>query len=96
MSSGHSGGGGGGSTVGLNTIAPGISGSSTAISAENHNILLLFYLGQLFLRELFKSYRLIQVVPMDMSGYYGRCCVWPLFAISACNIWNVLGNHFWL
>ncbi|XP_061402007.1 uncharacterized protein LOC133337820, partial [Musca vetustissima] len=27
-------------------------------------------MAQLFLRELVKSYRLIQVVPMDMSGYY--------------------------
>lgn len=67
VSSGHS-----GSAIALNTIGPGIAGSSTAISVENHNILLLFYLGQLFLRELFKSYRLIQVVPMDMSGYYGK------------------------
>lgn len=47
----------------------GSSGNGTV--AENPHLLLLFYLAQLFLRELFKSYRLIQVVPMDMSGYYG-------------------------
>lgn len=40
--------------------------------ADNPHLVLLFYLSQLFLRELFKSYRLIQVVPMDMSGYYGE------------------------
>ncbi|XP_055299257.1 uncharacterized protein LOC129566899 [Sitodiplosis mosellana] len=38
--------------------------------ADNPHLVLLYYLSQLFLRELFKSYRLIQVVPMDMSGYY--------------------------
>lgn len=42
------------------------------ILAENPHLVLLYYLSQLFLRELFKSYRLIQVVPMDMSGYYGE------------------------
>lgn len=72
VSSGHS-----GSAVALNAIGHpaggnAVTGSSTALSSENHNLLLLFYLGQLFLRELFKSYRLIQVVPMDMSGYYGE------------------------
>ncbi|KAJ6649283.1 Glucosamine-6-phosphate isomerase [Pseudolycoriella hygida] len=40
------------------------------ITTENSHLILLFYLAQLFLRELFKSYRLIQEVPMDMSGYY--------------------------
>lgn len=42
------------------------------ILSDNPHLVLLFYLSQLFLRELFKSYRLIQVVPMDMSGYYGK------------------------
>lgn len=42
------------------------------ILSDNPHLVLLFYLSQLFLRELFKSYRLIQVVPMDMSGYYGE------------------------
>lgn len=59
------GGGGGG-------VPGGASGcGGTSITTENPHLLLLFYLAQLFLRELFKSYRLIQVVPMDMSGYYG-------------------------
>uniref|UniRef100_A0A1A9VSL6 Uncharacterized protein n=1 Tax=Glossina austeni TaxID=7395 RepID=A0A1A9VSL6_GLOAU len=34
------------------------------------HLVLLFYLLQIFLRELYKSYRLVQVIPMDMSGYY--------------------------
>uniref|UniRef100_A0A1A9Z2E8 Uncharacterized protein n=1 Tax=Glossina pallidipes TaxID=7398 RepID=A0A1A9Z2E8_GLOPL len=34
------------------------------------HLVLLFSLLQIFLRELYKSYRLIQVIPMDMSGYY--------------------------
>lgn len=42
------------------------------ILSDNPHLVLLYYLSQLFLRELFKSYRLIQVVPMDMSGYYGK------------------------
>lgn len=42
------------------------------ILTDNTNLVLLFYLAQLFLRELIKSYRLLQVVPMDMSSYYGK------------------------
>uniref|UniRef100_A0A1A9WN30 Syntaxin N-terminal domain-containing protein n=1 Tax=Glossina brevipalpis TaxID=37001 RepID=A0A1A9WN30_9MUSC len=34
------------------------------------HLVLLSCLLQIFLRELYKSYRLIQVIPMDMSGYY--------------------------
>ncbi|XP_036327715.1 uncharacterized protein LOC118740331 [Rhagoletis pomonella] len=46
--------------------------SSTAdgMLADNPHFVLLFYLAKLFLRELLKSYRLVQVVPMDMSDYY--------------------------
>uniref|UniRef100_A0A336MZ59 CSON008027 protein n=2 Tax=Culicoides sonorensis TaxID=179676 RepID=A0A336MZ59_CULSO len=40
------------------------------ILTDNPHLVLLFYLSQLFLRELIKSHRLIQVIPMDMSGYY--------------------------
>ncbi|EAT46586.1 AAEL002220-PA [Aedes aegypti] len=40
------------------------------ILADNPHLVLLFYLSQLFLRELIKSHRLVQVIPMDMSGYY--------------------------
>ncbi|XP_055680521.1 regulator of G-protein signaling 7-binding protein isoform X1 [Lutzomyia longipalpis] len=43
---------------------------SEGIVTDNPHLVLLFYLSQLFLRELIKSYRLVQVIPMDMSGYY--------------------------
>ncbi|XP_055919665.1 uncharacterized protein LOC129951502 [Eupeodes corollae] len=46
------------------------SAVADGILTDNPHLVLLFYLSQLFLRELVKSYRLIQVVPMDMSGYY--------------------------
>lgn len=42
------------------------------IVTDSTNLVLLFYLAQLFLRELVKSYRLLQVIPMDMSSYYGE------------------------
>ncbi|EAL39096.2 AGAP009306-PA, partial [Anopheles gambiae str. PEST] len=42
------------------------------ILTDNPHLVLLFYLAQLFLRELIKSHRLVQVIPMDMSGYYGK------------------------
>ncbi|XP_013107113.1 uncharacterized protein LOC106086850 [Stomoxys calcitrans] len=44
--------------------------TADGVLADNPHLVLLFYMAQLFLRELVKSYRLIQVVPMDMSGYY--------------------------
>ena len=34
--------------------------------------MLLFYIVQLFLRELCKSKNLIRIVPMDMTEYYGN------------------------
>ncbi|XP_017880497.1 uncharacterized protein LOC108625207 [Ceratina calcarata] len=34
------------------------------------NLMLLFYIAQLFLRELCKTKNLIRVVPMDMTGYF--------------------------
>ncbi|CAD6999664.1 unnamed protein product [Ceratitis capitata] len=43
---------------------------SEGVLTDNPHLVLLFYLAQRFLHELIKSYRLIQVVPMDMSGYY--------------------------
>ncbi|XP_055386425.1 uncharacterized protein LOC129615311 isoform X2 [Condylostylus longicornis] len=46
------------------------SASSDGMVIDNPHLVLLFYLSQLFLRELIKSYRLVQVIPMDMSGYY--------------------------
>ncbi|KAL5280318.1 hypothetical protein ACFFRR_004350 [Megaselia abdita] len=52
-------------------ILPQVKSSvSDGILTDNPHLVLLFYLSQLFLRELIKCYRLIQVVPMDMSGYY--------------------------
>lgn len=48
------------------------SAVSEGVLTDNPHLVLLFYLAQRFLHELIKSYRLIQVVPMDMSGYYGK------------------------
>uniref|UniRef100_A0A1A9WKQ3 Uncharacterized protein n=1 Tax=Glossina brevipalpis TaxID=37001 RepID=A0A1A9WKQ3_9MUSC len=48
------------------------SATADGVLTDNPHLVLLFYMAQLFLRELVKSYRLIQVVPMDMSGYYER------------------------
>jgi hypothetical protein len=42
------------------------------IPADNQHFVLLFFIAQLFLRELAKCYRLVQVIPMDMTGYYGK------------------------
>lgn len=42
------------------------------IPVDSPNLVLLFYVAQLFLRELHKSNNLIRIVPMDMSGYYGK------------------------
>ncbi|XP_059486480.1 uncharacterized protein LOC132203053 isoform X1 [Neocloeon triangulifer] len=40
------------------------------IPVDNQHFILLFMCTQLFLRELIKCRRLVQVIPMDMSGYY--------------------------
>ncbi|XP_049762427.1 uncharacterized protein LOC126088336 [Schistocerca cancellata] len=40
------------------------------IPADNPHLVLLFFISQLLLRELAKCRRLVQVVPMDMSGLY--------------------------
>jgi hypothetical protein len=42
------------------------------IPADNPHFVLLFFIAQLFLRELAKCHRLVQVIPMDMAGYYGK------------------------
>lgn len=39
---------------------------------DNPHLILLFYLTQLFLRELVHSYHLLKLIPMDMSGYFGK------------------------
>jgi hypothetical protein len=48
------------------------SAVAEGILTDNPHLVLLFYLSQLFVRELIKSHRLVQVIPMDMSGYYGK------------------------
>jgi hypothetical protein len=39
---------------------------------DNPHLILLFYLTQLFLRELVRSYHLLKIIPMDMNGYFGE------------------------
>lgn len=50
------------------------------IPADSPNLVLLFFLAQLFLRELYKSKNLIRIVPMDMTGYFGKN--FPFFFIE--------------
>lgn len=47
------------------------SAVAEGIPADNPHLVLLFFMSQLFLRELTKCHRLVQIIPMDMSGYYG-------------------------
>ncbi|KAK4871509.1 hypothetical protein RN001_015633 [Aquatica leii] len=52
-------------------ILPQIRSSfAEGIPADNPHLVLLFFMSQLFLRELTKCHRLVQIIPMDMSGYY--------------------------
>ncbi|CRK90559.1 CLUMA_CG004262, isoform A [Clunio marinus] len=44
---------------------------------DNPHLILLFYLTQLFLRELVRSYHLLKIIPMDMSGYFDSSAVGP-------------------
>nr|XP_050864614.1 uncharacterized protein LOC127070549 isoform X1 [Vespula vulgaris]XP_050864615.1 uncharacterized protein LOC127070549 isoform X1 [Vespula vulgaris]XP_050864616.1 uncharacterized protein LOC127070549 isoform X1 [Vespula vulgaris] len=46
------------------------SAMDVGIPADSPNLVLLFFVTQLFLRELSKSKNLIRIVPMDMSGYF--------------------------
>jgi len=46
------------------------------IPVDSPNLVLLFYVAQLFLLELHKSKNLISIIPMDMSGYYGKLHVY--------------------
>ncbi|XP_047000646.1 uncharacterized protein LOC124616385 [Schistocerca americana] len=46
------------------------SAVAEGIPADNPHLVLLFFISQLLLRELAKCRRLVQVVPMDMSGLY--------------------------
>lgn len=49
------------------------------IPVDCPNLMLLFYVVQLFLRELCKSRNLIRIVPMDMADYYSKYNSLPLF-----------------
>lgn len=53
------------------------SAVAEGIPADNPHFVLLFFIAQLFLRELAKCHRLVQVIPMDMSGYYGKQHIMP-------------------
>ncbi|XP_015185339.1 PREDICTED: uncharacterized protein LOC107071131 [Polistes dominula] len=46
------------------------SAMDVGIPADCPNLVLLFFVTQLFLRELSKCKNLVRIVPMDMSGYY--------------------------
>ncbi|XP_058808841.1 uncharacterized protein LOC131674272 [Phymastichus coffea] len=46
------------------------SAMEAGIPADSPNLVLLFFLSQLFLRELYKSKNLVRIVPMDMTGYF--------------------------
>ncbi|XP_043281010.1 uncharacterized protein [Venturia canescens] len=46
------------------------SAVESGIPADSPNLVLLFFVAQLFLRELYKCKKLVRIVPMDMSGYY--------------------------
>lgn len=39
---------------------------------DHPELALLFYLCQMMLRELGKCSRLVQLIPMDMTGYFGQ------------------------
>ncbi|XP_044742130.1 uncharacterized protein LOC123303095, partial [Chrysoperla carnea] len=47
-----------------------MDGINAGIPNDDPHLLLLFFILQLFLRELTKCHRLVQVIPMDMTGYY--------------------------
>ncbi|XP_045482185.1 uncharacterized protein LOC123686215 isoform X1 [Harmonia axyridis] len=52
-------------------ILPNLRSSvAEGIPVDNPHLVLLFFMSQLFLRELTKCHRLVQIIPMDMSGYY--------------------------
>ncbi|XP_066594172.1 regulator of G-protein signaling 7-binding protein isoform X2 [Prorops nasuta] len=46
------------------------SAMDVGIPVDSPNLVLLFFVTQLFLRELYKSKNLVRIIPMDMSGYY--------------------------
>lgn len=48
------------------------SSLAEGIPMDHPHLVFLFFMCQLFLRELAKCSRLVQLIPMDMSGYFGR------------------------
>lgn len=59
------------------------------IPVDCPNLMLLFYVVQLFLRELCKSKNLIRIVPMDMTEYYGNFSKHSIFSYEL----NILTNE---
>ncbi|KAG5666654.1 hypothetical protein PVAND_014670 [Polypedilum vanderplanki] len=66
-------------------LLPQVKSDEITTPNDNPHMLLLFYLIQLFLRELIRSYHLLKLIPMDMSGYFEN-------RIGTQNIGNVLGQ----
>ncbi|KAG8331448.1 hypothetical protein J6590_041056 [Homalodisca vitripennis] len=54
------------------------SAVAEGIPADHPHLVLLFFMCQLFLRELAKCSRLVQLVPMDMTGYFGTYLIFQL------------------
>ncbi|XP_014243480.1 uncharacterized protein LOC106663286 [Cimex lectularius] len=46
------------------------SAVADGIPADHPHLIIVFYMCQLFLRELAKCSRLVQLIPMDMTGYF--------------------------
>ncbi|CAH0776422.1 unnamed protein product [Bemisia tabaci] len=46
------------------------SAVAEGIPADHPHLVLLFFMCQLFIRELAKCSRLVQLMPMDMTGYF--------------------------
>lgn len=64
---------------------------------DNPHLILLFYLTQLFLRELVRSYHLLKIIPMDMSGYFGKHIkteMWKFPMLMRENNWINFSLHF--
>ncbi|CAF4790764.1 unnamed protein product [Pieris macdunnoughi] len=51
-------------------VLPTCKKSSGEVCAEQPQLVLLYFMSNLLLRELAKCHRLVQLVPMDMSSYY--------------------------
>ncbi|KAG6452356.1 hypothetical protein O3G_MSEX007620 [Manduca sexta] len=51
-------------------VLPNSKKSSSEGCTEQSQLVLLYFMSQLLLRELAKCHRLVQLVPMDMTSYY--------------------------